>query len=48
MTIATIRDDGYPQATVVGFVHDGLTIYFGSDRNSQKARKNGKPRRCFA
>ena len=38
MTIATVRDDGYPQATTVSFVHDGLTIYFGCDPNSQKAR----------
>ena len=37
MTLATIRDDGYPQATVVGFVHDDLTIYFGCDEDSQKA-----------
>jgi len=38
MTIATVRDDGYPQATTVSFVHDGITLYFGCDRGSQKAR----------
>jgi len=38
MTVATLREDGYPQATTVSFVHDGLTIYFGCDRMSQKAR----------
>lgn len=38
MTVATLRDDGYPQATTVSFVHDGLTLYFGCDRASQKAR----------
>lgn len=38
MTVATVRDDGYPQATTVSYVSDGLTIYFGSDPNSQKAR----------
>ena len=37
MTIATVRDDGYPQATAVSFVSDGLTIYFGCGRTSQKA-----------
>lgn len=38
MTVATLREDGYPQATTVSFVHDGLTIYFGCDPMSQKAR----------
>lgn len=38
LTIATLRDDGYPHATTVSFVHDGLSIYFGCDRQSQKAR----------
>jgi nitroimidazol reductase NimA-like FMN-containing flavoprotein (pyridoxamine 5'-phosphate oxidase superfamily) len=38
MTIATIREDGYPQATTVSYVNDGLTIYFGCAANSQKAK----------
>lgn len=38
MTIATVRPDGYPQATTVSYVHDGVTIYFGTATNSQKAR----------
>jgi general stress protein 26 len=38
MTIATIRADGYPQATTVSFVSDGLTLYFGTGAQSQKAR----------
>ena len=38
MTIATVRPDGYPQATTVGFVHDDLTVYFGTAADSQKAR----------
>lgn len=38
LTIATVREDGYPQATTVSFVHDGLTIYFGCALESQKAR----------
>jgi general stress protein 26 len=37
MTIATIREDGYPQATIVSYVNDGLTIYFGCAARSQKA-----------
>jgi len=37
MTIATIRDDGFPQATTVSYVNDGLRIYFGCDATSQKA-----------
>lgn len=37
MTIATQRADGYPQATTVSFVNDGLTIYFGTGAQSQKA-----------
>lgn len=37
MTIATVRPDGAPQATVVSFAHDGLMIYFGCGTGSQKA-----------
>jgi len=37
MTVATVRPDGAPQATVVSFAHDGLLIYFGCGTNSQKA-----------
>ncbi len=28
MTIATLRPDGWPQATTVGYVNEGLTLYF--------------------
>lgn len=42
MTIATVRDDGYPQATTVSYVSDGLKIYFGCDAGSQKARNLAK------
>ena len=38
MTIATVREDGYPQATTVSYANDGLTIYFGCAANSQKAK----------
>lgn len=37
MTLATLRPDGWPQATTVGYVHDGLTLYFLCGRDSQKA-----------
>jgi nitroimidazol reductase NimA-like FMN-containing flavoprotein (pyridoxamine 5'-phosphate oxidase superfamily) len=37
MTIATLRKDGYPQATAVSYVNDGLTMYFGCAANSQQA-----------
>jgi general stress protein 26 len=37
MSIATVRADGSPQATVVSFVHDGLLLYFGCGAGSQKA-----------
>jgi nitroimidazol reductase NimA-like FMN-containing flavoprotein (pyridoxamine 5'-phosphate oxidase superfamily) len=36
MTIATNRADGWPQATVVGYANDGLTIYCFVSRLSQK------------
>ena len=38
MTIATIRSDGYPQATTVNYIHDNdFTLYFATDTVSQKA-----------
>lgn len=45
LTLATIRPDGYPQATTVSFAHDGLTLYAGIGKHSQKAnniRQNNK------
>jgi general stress protein 26 len=36
MTIATNREDGWPQATVVGYANDGLIIYCFIARDSQK------------
>jgi general stress protein 26 len=38
LTIATVREDGYPQATTVSYVNEGLTIYFGCAAQSQKAK----------
>jgi general stress protein 26 len=37
MTLATVREDGYPQATTVSYVNDHLAIYFGYAAESQKA-----------
>lgn len=36
MSVATIRPDGWPQSTLVGYAHDGLTLYFVVARESQK------------
>lgn len=38
MTVATVRPDNYPQATTVGYVNDGLTIYFGTTSDAQKTQ----------
>jgi len=38
MTISTVREDGYPQATTVSYVNDGLAIYFGCAAEAQKAK----------
>lgn len=37
MTIATLRSDGWPHATTVGYVNEGLTLYFLCGLESQKA-----------
>lgn len=37
MTVATLRADGWPQATTVGYANDGLTLYFLCGIDSQKA-----------
>lgn len=45
MTIATQRADGFPQATTVTFVNDGLALYFFTPETAQKTRnidKNNK------
>jgi nitroimidazol reductase NimA-like FMN-containing flavoprotein (pyridoxamine 5'-phosphate oxidase superfamily) len=36
MTIATNREDGWPQATVVSYANDGLVIYCRVARDGQK------------
>ena len=37
MSIATVRPDGWPQATTVGYANEGLTLYFLCGASSQKA-----------
>ncbi len=37
MTVATLRPDGWPQATTVGYASEGLTLYFLCGLDSQKA-----------
>ena len=37
MTVATLRPDGWPQATTVGYVNEDLTLYFLCGADSQKA-----------
>jgi general stress protein 26 len=43
LTLATVRDDGYPQATTVEYVHEGLTLYIGTFAHAQKV---ANIRRC--
>jgi general stress protein 26 len=43
LTLATVRDDGYPQATTVGYIHEGLTLYIGTFPHAQKV---ANIRRC--
>jgi general stress protein 26 len=36
MSVATLRADGWPQTTLVGYAHDDLRLYFVVARKSQK------------
>ena len=45
MTVATLRPDGWPQATTVGYVNDGDTVYFLCGLDSQKAANLAKDNR---
>jgi nitroimidazol reductase NimA-like FMN-containing flavoprotein (pyridoxamine 5'-phosphate oxidase superfamily) len=38
LTLATIRPDGWPQATTVAYANEGLTLYVMVDKTSQKAK----------
>jgi nitroimidazol reductase NimA-like FMN-containing flavoprotein (pyridoxamine 5'-phosphate oxidase superfamily) len=48
MTVATLRQDGWPQATTVGYANDGLTIYFLCGLESQKAKNLARDDRIIA
>jgi hypothetical protein len=37
ISVATNRSDGWPHVSVVGFVSDGLVLYFGCAAGSQQA-----------
>jgi nitroimidazol reductase NimA-like FMN-containing flavoprotein (pyridoxamine 5'-phosphate oxidase superfamily) len=45
MTVATNRPDGWPQATTVGYVNDGLILYFLCGPESQKAHNLARDNR---
>jgi PPOX class probable F420-dependent enzyme len=45
MTVATLRPDGWPQATTVGYANDGLTMYFICAATSQKAENIARDNR---
>jgi general stress protein 26 len=38
LSLATLREDGYPQANAIGYASDGLTLFFGTARTSQKIK----------
>ena len=38
LSLATLRPDGWPQATTVGYVSRGLTLWFMCGKDSQKAK----------
>jgi nitroimidazol reductase NimA-like FMN-containing flavoprotein (pyridoxamine 5'-phosphate oxidase superfamily) len=48
MRIATIRPDGWPQTTSVGYANDGLTLYFLCTKDSQKAANLARDDRVSA
>ncbi len=48
MTIATVRPDGWPQATTVGYANEGLTLYFLCGKESQKAANLARDDRVSA
>lgn len=37
MSLATVGEDGHPHATTVSYVSEGLTIWFGTAAESEKA-----------
>lgn len=45
LTLATLRPDGWPQATTVGYVSQGLTLWFMTGKDTQKARNLARDNR---
>ena len=45
MTVATLREDGWTEATTVGYVSEGLVLYFMCGPDSQKARNLARDNR---
>jgi len=46
ITVATVRPDGWPQATIVGYCNDGPLIYFMCAREGQKFKNLAANPRC--
>jgi nitroimidazol reductase NimA-like FMN-containing flavoprotein (pyridoxamine 5'-phosphate oxidase superfamily) len=42
MTIATLREDQYPQATTVSYVNDGLDIYISVVRRGPRRPRTSR------
>jgi general stress protein 26 len=38
LTLATVREDGYAQATTVSYANDALTIYVATGKEAQKVK----------
>jgi len=45
MAISTVRPDGWPQTTIVGYANEGWTLYFMIFRSSQKFQNIAKDNR---
>ncbi len=45
LTLATLRPDGWPQATTVGYVSRELTLWFMTGNDTQKARNLARDNR---
>lgn len=45
MAISTLRADGWPQTTIVGYANEGMTLYFLIFRSSQKLANIRRDRR---
>ena len=45
LTLATLRPDGWPQATTVGYANEGLVLYFLCGAESQKAHNLARDNR---